>query len=897
MTPMVQQYFAVKQQYPDAILFFRLGDFYEMFYDDAEKASQLLDLVLTSREGGKGNRIPMCGIPYHAAQGYISRLTREGFKVAICEQVEDPKAAKGIVKREVVRIITPGTNIQDDLQEAQEENFIVGIAQENGVVGLAHLNLATGCFRVTELRSREDVFGELVRIRPTECILSEKLVESSRLRQFLERELKVVINAYEQWIFSLEYAAQTLKTQFKLASLEGLGLENCTAGVSAAGAVIYYLRDNLHESLDHVKRPALYSSSEYMVLDRKTLRNLEIVTPITGEKGEATLFKVLNKTITPLGGRLLRQWIKQPLIAPDPINARLEAVEELVGNRDTTASLRETLRSIRDLERILGRLGCNLGSARDLVALKESLNQIPTLKQALAAGTAPLLKQQLGLLHDLHRIAEVIDRAIVDTPHLSTKEGGMVKRGYHQELDELQQVAHHGKDWLAQLQQQEIARTGIKSLKIRYNKIFGYYIEVTNAHLNQVPDYYIRRQTLVNAERFVIPELKEYEEKILGAEERSCQIELEIFEGIRSQVMQHSGDIQEVAEAVATLDVLATFAFLAHQYTYMRPVVDESSIISITGGRHPVVEQVLEEGRFVENDTFLNCDDQQLLVITGPNMAGKSTYLRQVALLVLMTQIGSFIPAQSARIGVVDKIFTRIGASDNLARGESTFMVEMIETAHILNNATSRSLIVLDEIGRGTSTFDGVSIAWAVVEHLCRESGPHPKTLFATHYHELTELDQKLAGVKNYTVMVKEYEDEVVFIRKIVPGSADRSYGIHVGKLAGLPEEVVARAQAILHDLEAGSDNGGPKLRKRSREDEDTAARRAVPSSETAPISSGSDCQRDLSTFKKPAEEHSLIREIREIDIYTLTPLEALNRLNQLKEKAKAFGGEQDESW
>ncbi len=890
MTPMVTQYVSIKRHYPDAILFFRLGDFYEMFYDDAKKASELLDIVLTSREGGKGNRIPMCGVPYHAAQGYINRLTRAGLKIAICEQVEDPRAVKGIVKREVVRIVSPGTNIQDDTQDAQEENVIVGICQVDGITGISSLNLGTGSFRLTELRAMEDVLGELSRLKPSEVVISENLRKGSDLYRFLENELATVINPYEEWVFSCDHTAGLLKDQFKLASLEGLGLDPYAAGVSAAGALIHYLRDNLQDSLGHVKRPSSYSSSEHMVLDRKTLKNLEIIEPINGEKGEITLYAVLNKSVSSMGGRLLKQWVKQPLTVTSRINARLAAVEELYENRWVVAELRKTLRSMSDLERILGRLGCKVGSSRDLVALKESLTVVPNIKQGLSSLAAPLIKRQYERLHDLPQLVDLIGRAIVDDPPFSTKDGGMIKRGFNQELDELHAIAHNGKEWLAKLQHREIERTGIKSLKVKYNKVFGYYIEVTKSNLNQVPDNYIRRQTLVNAERFIIPELKEYEEKILGAEEHSCRIEQEIFEAIRSQVMEHTRKIQETAEALATVDVLGTFAELARHNKYVRPTIDESEQISITAGRHPVVEQVLEEGRFVENDTVLNRDNQQLLIITGPNMAGKSTYLRQVALIVLMAQIGSFVPSASARIGVVDKIFTRIGAADNLARGESTFMVEMIETAHILNNATSRSLVVLDEIGRGTSTFDGVSIAWAVCEHLGRDDGPRPKTLFATHYHELTELEQKVAGAKNYTVMVKEYENDVVFIRKIVRGSADRSYGIHVGKLAGLPGEVVARAQNILSDLEDGSRNGKPVFTRRAQQENgDSITPPVIPFCGKARAKTAL----ELPLINRSQGTHALVEEIKDLDIHNLTPLEALNRLNQLRERARALAEEE----
>jgi len=875
MTPMLKQYLSIKKRFPDTVLFFRLGDFYEMFFDDAKKASPILDITLTSREGGNGQRVPMCGIPYHAAQGYINRLTREGLKIAICEQVEDPKTSKGIVKREVVRIITPGTNIEDDLSDHRNENFIAGLYEDRGVIGLAHLDLGTGDFRLTELHNQNDFGGEFARIGPRECIIPVTMEDSTELYRFLNNEQNVILNPYEDWIFDFHHASGLLKEQFKLASLEGLGLEEYSVGLSAAGVIIHYLRDNLHHSLEHIKRPIPYSSKEYMILDKKTQKNLELIDPLSGDKGAGTLFKGLNKTVSSLGSRLLRLWIKQPLIIPDQINARLEAVEEIVRDRSILSDLRQLIGSIKDFEKILGRLVCGLGSARDLVALKESLQKIPELKKISTCFQSSFVLKQRENLSELKGLVDLIERAVVSDPPLSTKDGGMIKSGYCKELDELHQISGHGKEWLTQLQKKEALNTGIKSLKVRYNKVFGYYIEVTKANLSQVPDYYIRRQTLVNAERFIIPELKEYEEKILGAEERSSQIEFGIFGKIRSEVMSHAREIQKIAEAVATLDVLTNFAFLSLNQGYTRPIIDDGSEIYITDGRHPVVERVLDEGMFVENDVCLNQGEQQILIITGPNMAGKSTYLRQCALIVLMAQIGSFVPAASARIGVVDRIFTRIGASDNLAQGESTFMVEMIETAHILNNATKRSLLILDEIGRGTSTFDGVSIAWAVCEYLGKSSGPQPKTLFATHYHELISLEQLIPGVKNYNVMVKEYDDEVVFMRKIFPGGADRSYGIHVGKLAGLPQEVVLRAQDMLCDLENGTKEKSFGI----------VPHPVIPLPEKRDLKV---CP-DKPGSNETVDEHPLIKEIAEIDIENMTPLETLNRLHQLKEKAQSY--------
>lgn len=885
---MLQQYLSIKEQHLDAILFFRLGDFYEMFFEDAKKASSILDIVLTSREGGKGNRVPMCGIPYHAAQSYINRLTREGLKVAICEQVEDPKAGTGIVKREVVRVITPGTNIDENVSDDQGENFIAGVYEDNGVIGLAYLNLGTGTFRLIEVCSHEDFYGEFARISPKECIIPSDTENSSDLYHVIAKSQGVVLTRYETWMFDRHHAANLLKEEFKLASLEGLGLAEYSVGVSAAGIIIQFLQDNLHQSRGHIKRPAPYSSEKYMVLDRKSQRNLEIVDSLSGDRKAMTLFKVVNKTVTSMGSRLLREWIKQPLIIRDLITARLDAVEETIRHQASLSDIREIMGTIRDFERILGRLGTGVGSARDLVALKESLKDVPRVKSMTEQFQSVFIEGQRKNLHQLDDLVDLIDRAIVSDPPLNTKEGRMIRPGYCEELDGLRQIAGDVKNWLTHLQERETKSTGIKSLKVRFNKVFGYYIEVTKANLAQVPEHYIRRQTLVNAERFTIPELREYEEKILGAEERASEIEEEIFEEIREEIMRYVAEIQEIAEAIAVLDVLISFALLAVECRYVRPVITDGCEIRITAGRHPVVERVLEEGKFVENDTCLNRVDHQLLIVTGPNMAGKSTYLRQVALIVLMAQIGSFVPAASAEIGVVDKIFTRIGASDNLAQGESTFMVEMIETAHILNNASARSLIILDEIGRGTSTFDGVSIAWAVGEYLGRASGPRPKALFATHFHELTRLEQMLEGAKNFNVMVKEYDDDVVFIRKIAPGGADRSYGIHVGKLAGLPEEVVARAREILATLENGAGKELPAIpRIEIRGGEDSWPHPIISLSDKVSERISAETMSKESISGAHVQEHPLIREIRELDIENLTPLESINRLHSLKEKAK----------
>jgi len=890
MTPMLKQYRAIKEKVPGAILFFRLGDFYEMFFDDAEKASSLLDITLTSRDGGSSGKVPMCGVPYHAAKGYINRLTREGLKVAICEQVEDPLTAKGIVKREVVRIITPGTNLDDEELLSLQNNYIVSCTYREGLWGVSYLDLSTGVFKLTEVSNDEDLLNELGRIAPKELVIPESLRERTTLLQFIKKEHAIVVNHYEDWVFDLEESQRQLQKQFQLISLEGLGLALYSVGISAAGALLYYLKDNLHNSLAHLKRPTPYRSSEYMMVDRKTQRNLELVELLSGEKRGLTLFTILNETLTPMGARLLSQWIKQPLLSLPQIRERYEAIEGLISNPDCLRTLRVQLKLIRDMERLLGRITCGVCSARDLIAMKESLKVVPEIRGAISPFTSSLIMRQKQELFELKDLVVLIENAIVEQPPFSTKEGGLIKRGYHAGLDELRDVSRHGKQWVAHLQNQERERTGIKSLKVSFNQVFGYYIEVTKPNLSLVPDNYIRKQTLVNTERFITPDLKEMENKILGAEEKAHALEYELFEEIRQRLLTYVREIQRSADAVALLDVLISLATVAIKNNYLKPEIGEDSTIVIKAGRHPVVERVLGEGQFIENDALLDQEDNQLLIITGPNMAGKSTYIRQVALTVLMAQMGSFVPAGYAHIGLIDKIFTRIGASDNLARGESTFMVEMIETANILNNASPKSLVILDEIGRGTSTYDGVSIAWAVGEFLNRSEGPRPKTLFATHFHELTELEHSLKGVKNYHITAREVGEEIVFIRKIVPGGADKSYGIHVGKLAGLPKEVVERAQEILSYLEEekiSEEALAKKLRKKGK----TASLKPLPlfkdleGEDVAQNISHKRVSRAVSEQSVRMITHPVVKELGELAIDEMTPLEALNRLQQLKEK------------
>ena len=877
LTPMLQQYQAIRKTLArDTILFFRLGDFYEMFFEDAKTASAILDITLTGRDGGQDSRIPMCGVPYHAAQGYINRLTRAGLKVAVCDQVEDPKLAKGIVKREIVRMITPATNLEDDTAETGQFNYIAAVCHNKKNFGLSYLDLGTGEFRVGEFAGVQELEDELMRLSPKECVMPAKF-DKALLRLFLKSH-NPVLNEYEDWIFDHTEAQKRILDQFRVAALASFGIEGLPAGIAAAGALLYYLKDNLHKSLEHLRIPIPLQQTRFMVLDKQTVRNLELVSSSSGDRN-ATLYSILDRTITPMGGRLLTQWITRPLLDPHLINERLQAVEELTAAKDELHRLRQHLQPVRDLERLLARLNCGTPSARDITALGSSLKAVPLLKESLAALHADLAKVQQENLCELTGLVETIERAFVDMPPFGVRDGGFVRDGYSPELDQLRSISTHAKDFIADLQRREIEATGIKSLKIKYNRVFGYYIDITNANLSQVPITYVRKQTLVNSERFIIPELKEYEEKILGAEEKAHELEYALFEEVRQLVLAHIADIQRTASAVAVLDVLASLAAAALTNHFSKPEVSDGDTIYIAGGRHPVVEQMLDGEAFVDNDVLLNGDDSQLLIITGPNMAGKSTYIRQVGIIVLMAQMGSFVPARVARIGVVDRVFSRIGASDNLARGESTFMVEMIETANILHNATSRSLLVFDEIGRGTSTFDGLSIAWSVCEYLTRKKF-RPKCLFATHYHELTELADHRTGIKNFNVTVKEIEDSILFLRKVVPGGADRSYGIHVGKLAGLPAEIIERAEEVLLCLEEEkiSEDSITQILKKKK---------------------GGTSLYDLPLFKplkadapNPAaavqtvyEKHPLLEELRSLDTNSITPLDALTKLAQWKKK------------
>jgi DNA mismatch repair protein MutS len=832
LTPMMAQYRRIKGELPkDALLLFRLGDFYEMFFEDAQTGAQLINLALTSRNG-----VPMCGLPFHAANNYIARILKAGRKVAICEQMEDARPGQ-LVKREVTQILSPGTHFDERMLVAERNNFLAAVYPSGKISGLALVDLTTGDFLTTELENDSALLAELERLRPAEIILPAEAVSA---RSLLQSSFKI-IGGYDDWTFAPKTAFFTVREHFKVASLDGFGLKDKTAAIGAAGGALHYLTQNLRRDVKHLTRISFYQRSDFLILDYTTLRHLEILEPQHHDAPRnASLYGALNKTVTPMGARLLRNWLSQPLAKVEPVRQRQDAVQMFIENSFGLDAFRQQLAKVRDLERTLGRLSSGSGNARDLVALRMALEQIPALKQILqnvaqasrlrpdqlrelsednaAGGTPALLCDLESQISEAPDLVELISRAIVDEPPLPIKEGGMIRDGFDPALDELRTAQRGGKDWIAKLQAEEIERTGISSLKVRFNSVFGYYIEVTKSNLDKVPAHYHRKQTVANGERFITPALKEMEGKILGAEERGVKLEYEIFQRVREEVLGQLPKIQQTASALAQLDVLASFAETARLQNYCRPKISDEGVLQIRDGRHPVLEQQFVEERFVPNDTTFN-QELQIALITGPNMAGKSTYIRQVALLALLAHTGSFVPATEARIDLVDRIFTRIGASDDLSRGQSTFMVEMTETANILNNATTRSLIVLDEIGRGTSTFDGLSLAWSIVEHLHNAVGA--KTLFATHYHELTELSARLPRLKNFNVAVREWHDQIVFLRKIVEGGTDKSYGIQVARLAGVPKEVLERAKQILSNLEESEltpeGNVRPQIRQRGK--------------------------------------------------------------------------------
>ncbi len=799
LTPMMRQYREVKNNIPDdAILFFRLGDFYEMFFDDAVRGSKLLDITLTRR-----NSVPMCGIPFHALDNYLPKLAQSGVKIAIADQVEDPKLVKGIVKREVTRIITPGTLIDTSTLIPTQNNYLAAVSlTTKNKYGLAYIDVSTGVFKITELDSIEELMNELLRLQTKEILIAESLIadwKSQNLKMLSESSM--LWTSLDDYMFSYDNCESYLKTHFSVATLDSFGCQALTSAISAAGAALYYVLENLKHEAKHINSLKYYNTKEFMLLDNATRRNLELLESARRLK-ESSLITVLDDTRTSMGARLLREWIVQPLYIKSRINQRLESVESFKDEPLTLAELQETLCAVKDLERIIARINIGSSNARDLSALASSLEVLPGIKSILSNFKTSLIEELSLQIKLFPEITELISKAIVDEPPLNITDGSMIRDGFNGELDEFRSASKEGKNWIAALQAKEQERTGIKSLKIRYNKVFGYYIEITRSNLLSVPEDYIRKQTMVNAERFITPELKEVENKVLGAEDKAKALEYEIFQEVREKCASFTKEIRETAQAIAAIDVLCAFAETARKNDYRRPTINDDDQICITGGRHPVVESLLKDERFVSNDTLLDNLDNNIIIITGPNMAGKSTYIRQVALIVLMAQMGSFVPAEKAVIGIVDRIFTRVGASDDLSKGQSTFMVEMVETANILNNATEKSLVILDEIGRGTSTFDGLSIAWSVAEFIHNTPASRAKTLFATHYHELTELAMTCSGVKNFNVAVKEYGDKVIFLRQIIPGAADKSYGIYVAKLAGLPEKVIKRAKEILENLE-----------------------------------------------------------------------------------------------
>jgi len=864
LTPMFRQWQAVKRQYPDALLLFRMGDFYEMFDEDARIGARELELTLTSREAGQGRRIPMCGVPHHAVQRYIRQLVKKGYRAAICDQVEDPKQAKGLVKREITRVITPGTLLEDEFLDRTLGNFLTALASEGPTWGLASVDISTGDFVVTEIADDrpspvvhlpDAAWEELGRIDPAEVLAPPDIAQALRARG-LERHI-----AEADAATGFRTAAQRLADHFGVASLHGFGCEEMTAGLAAAASVLDYLAANRLESLPHLRLLRPYSLSDFMLLDAATKRNLELTETIRGGSQRGSVLALLDRTLTPMGGRMLRQWLLHPLLDVAAIGRRHEAVENLLRDQALTGVLRDRLKGVYDLERLISRAAAGTANARDLRVLSASAARVPDILSALACAQADLLRDLAVRQSDLTPLRELIDHAVVDDPPAITTEGGLIRPGFSPDLDTLREAAVSGKAWIAALEDQERLRTGIKSLKVGFNQVFGYYIEVTRPNLAMVPETYLRKQTMVNAERFVTPELKEKEAQVLGAEERIAELEHRLFTEVRAQAAEHTEAVLTTARALAELDVLLSYADVALENGYVRPEVHDGTSIDIVAGRHPVVETTLAGESFVPNDARLDCEHYQLLIITGPNMAGKSTYLRQVALIALLAQIGSFVPAERASIGLVDRIFTRVGAMDDLVTGQSTFMVEMTETALILHNATDRSLVVLDEIGRGTSTFDGLSIAWAVAEHLVNQVGA--KTLFATHYHHLNELAEVLPRVRNYRITVKESGDDIVFLRRIVPGGTDRSYGIQVARLAGLPLNVIDRAKEVLAQLE--TEDLGKQVAPTA-----AAAARVSP-----PI--------QLQLFE-PAE-HPLARELKSLDIDSMTPVDALLRLRKLRDE------------
>ena len=862
-SPMMQEYLKTKEEYQDCILFYRLGDFYEMFFDDAIKASKELELTLTGKLCGQEERAPMCGIPFHAADAYIAKLIEKGYKVAICEQLEDPKQAKGIVKRGVIRVVTPGTVIESNLLDEKKNNYIMSVYKTGLYYGVSVCDVSTGDFRTTQIAENNNfpkLLDEISKFNPAEIIVNPFMYDSQEEISKIKERFEVYISRVKEEAFSKNTEKLLQNYLFVNDHEEKIeSLENKELIVSSINGLLDYLIETQKTNLDHINKIIVYTTTKYMSLDISARRNLEITEKMRDKSKKGTLLWVLDKTSTSMGGRQLRRWLNDPLVDVWEINNRLEAVKELKDNIILRGDAIEALKKVYDMERLAGRIAYGNATGRDMISLKNSTNQLPLVKKVLENTNAKLLRHLYENLDELTDIHDLIEEAIVDEPPMSIKEGNLIKIGYNEEIDQLKKASTQGKTWLVELEAKEREQTGIKGLKIGFNRVFGYYLEVTKSNMDLVPDRYIRKQTLTNGERYITEELKNLENQILGAEERVINLEYNAFVEIRDDIEGKIRRIQKSAEVISILDVLCSLAQVAEDMNYVEPIVDNSGVIDIKDGRHPVIEKMLPAGSFVQNDTYLDKGDSRLAIITGPNMAGKSTYMRQVALITLMAQIGSFVPASSAKIGVVDKIFTRVGASDDLSMGQSTFMVEMMEVATILKNATSNSLVILDEIGRGTSTYDGLSIAWAVAEYIADKERCGAKTLFATHYHELTDLENKLEGIKNYSIAVKEKGEDIIFLRKIVNGGTDESYGVHVARLAGVPKDVTKRANEILRSLERKNILNGKQIESKKQVEG----------------------QLDMGNYKLA----ELAQEIDKIDLNVLTPIDALNTLVKIKEK------------
>lgn len=864
VTPLMNQYRKIKEANPDTILLFRVGDFFETFDEDAKTASKVLGITLTKRTNGAAGDVPLAGFPHHAIDSYLPKLVRAGYRVAVCEQMENPKFAKGIVKREVVEVVTPGVTLSDKLLDHKKNNYLMAIFLTDEVAGISFCDISTAEFYCYQV-SQDKILQQIESISPSEILAQKK--DKDLITSYVNKvNPSIRISKLDDWIFNLDYANELLKIQFKTATLKGFGIENLHAGIMASGAILNYLQETQKANLSHLSKIALYNPSEYMTLDHSTKRNLEITYSMQDGGREGSLISILDKTQTAMGARLLKKWISAPLRKLEPIQARLDSVEEIVQNKSVRKNLITHLKEIGDLERLISRICTARANPREIVALKSSLKKIPFLKEELNSLKVKTIRQIADTLSPMEKLVEVIENAIVDFPPLSLIDGGVIKYGFSPELDELRDISIHGKDWIANLQKQERERTGISSLKVNFNKVFGYYIEISNANKDKIPSDYMRKQTLVNSERYITPELKEYEDKILNAEERIYELESQLFNHLRISVAEQAEVIQQNAKLIAMLDCFISFAECASDYNYVKPEVNENDSIEIIDGRHPVVERILQPGeKFTSNNCKIDNEENQIILLTGPNMAGKSVYLRQAGLIVLLAQIGCFVPAKSAMIGLVDRIFTRVGASDNITAGESTFLVEMQEAANILNNATSKSLILLDEIGRGTSTFDGISIAWAITEYLHENPDINAKTLFATHYHELNEMAEIFPKIKNYKVEVREYDDKVIFLHKVNPGRADHSYGIQVAQMAGLPLFVTNRAKEVLENLESKEltpyEIKKEKLKKLKSDDN----------------------QINLFEFK----DDELRGELKNMELENLTPIDALNKLNELQKKVR----------